>query len=306
MESNRKRTFVCSDLHGHKNLFDQLLAAIKFGAGAYENDEMHILGDIIDRGPDSIGLLKQIMRMRNTFVYLGNHELMMLDNTQSRKMNDVIGNPDIWLLETNGGMETRRAFLTLPQSEQDEIQEFLEQCWLQRIVEADGEKYWLSHSAILDTDDYPEGDYRYMPGGEHEVPWEDAFHLVWSSPFRSDEYEDPSKYKTDRYTHIIGHVPAIRITNSIPPLLNWGKPLTGSHFWDTILGMGWNEESKTKYPIVDIDGGCAMISALIQAGQLERYPVGLFCMQLEKEADGSHKCWMSGFYGVKEISVMLN
>ena len=91
-----------------------------------------------------------------------------------------------------------------------------------------------------------------------------------------------------------------------PPLLNWGKPLTGSRFWDTMSGMGRKEESKTKYPIVDIDGGCAVIPALQQAGQLDGVPVGLFCMQLEKEADGSHKCWMSGIDGIKEKSVMLN
>ena len=305
MESIKKRTFVCSDLHGYKNLFDQLLEAVKFGAGACGNDEMHILGDVIDRGPDSLGLLKQIMHMRNTIVYLGNHELMMLDNIQSRKNNRVIGSPEIWLLETNGGKETRNAFLALPQPEQDKIQEYLEQCWLQRIIEADGEKYWLSHSAILDPEVYPEGDYRYMRGGEREVSWEDTFRLVWSSPFRSDEYEDPSRYKTDRYTHIIGHVPAIRISNDMPPVLNWGKPLSGSHFWDTIFGIGRKEEIKTKYPIVDIDGGCAIISALQHAGQLDGVPVGLFCIQLEKEADGSHKCWMSGMDGVIEKTVML-
>ena len=305
MESNSKRTFVCSDLHGYKNLFDQLLEAIEFGVGACRNDEMHILGDIIDRGPDSIALLKQIMCMRNTFVYLGNHELMMLDTIQSRKNNHVTGNPDIWMLETNGGIETKRAFFALPQPEQDRIQEYLEQCWIQRIVEADGEKYWLSHSAILDTEEYPEGDYRYMHGGEHEVSWEDAFRVAWSSPFRSDEYADPSEYKTDRYTHIIGHVPAIRITSDMPPVLNWGRPLTGSNFVDTIFGMGRKNESRTNYPIVDIDGGCAIIPALQRVGLLDGVPVGLFCMQLEKEADGSHRCWMSGSDGIKEESLML-
>ena len=45
-----KRIFVISDLHGQFVLLQLLLQKINFS----DNDELYILGDIMDRGPNSI------------------------------------------------------------------------------------------------------------------------------------------------------------------------------------------------------------------------------------------------------------
>ena len=63
-------TYVCSDLHGHYNIFMKLLEAIKFS----ERDEMYILGDIIDKGDKSLALIDFIRKQRNMKCLLGNHE----------------------------------------------------------------------------------------------------------------------------------------------------------------------------------------------------------------------------------------
>ena len=42
-------------------------------------DTLYILGDTIDRGPDGIKILRQLMDMPNAKMILGNHEYMMLD-----------------------------------------------------------------------------------------------------------------------------------------------------------------------------------------------------------------------------------
>ena len=47
------KTYVISDLHGHFDLLIKLLETISFS----ENDILYIIGDICDRGPDSLKIL---------------------------------------------------------------------------------------------------------------------------------------------------------------------------------------------------------------------------------------------------------
>lgn len=64
--------YAVSDLHGQYDMFIQLLELIKFS----NNDTMYIIGDIIDRGSDSIKLLKYVMANKNIIMAKGNHEEM--------------------------------------------------------------------------------------------------------------------------------------------------------------------------------------------------------------------------------------
>jgi len=67
-------TYVVSDLHGESHLFRDVLRQIHFS----NEDHLYILGDVIDRGPDGIALLQEIMVTPNMTLLLGNHEYMML------------------------------------------------------------------------------------------------------------------------------------------------------------------------------------------------------------------------------------
>ena len=63
-----KRIFVISDLHGQFVLLQLLLERIGFT----ENDELYILGDIMDRGPNSIDIYdkdKMTGRGRGKYMY---------------------------------------------------------------------------------------------------------------------------------------------------------------------------------------------------------------------------------------------
>lgn len=62
--------YVVSDIHGEYDLFIKLLRKIRFSA----NDKMLICGDIIDKGQDSVKLLKFIQSMPNFYPIIGNHE----------------------------------------------------------------------------------------------------------------------------------------------------------------------------------------------------------------------------------------
>ena len=64
-----------SDIHGQKQRFDSVMKQINLQS----EDTLYVLGDVIDRSPDGIRILRQVMAMPNVKMFLGNHELMVMD-----------------------------------------------------------------------------------------------------------------------------------------------------------------------------------------------------------------------------------
>ena len=62
--------YVTSDIHAEYDLFRSLLDKIGFSL----NDEMYVCGDMIEKGNDSIKLLRFIMNHKNIHCIIGNHE----------------------------------------------------------------------------------------------------------------------------------------------------------------------------------------------------------------------------------------
>ena len=63
--------YICSDLHGRYDLWSALLAKLNLRS----DDTLYILGDVIDRGPEGVEILQDIMARPNVLPILGNHEL---------------------------------------------------------------------------------------------------------------------------------------------------------------------------------------------------------------------------------------
>ena len=62
--------YVISDIHGEYALFMRLLEKIKFSDG----DVIYVCGDMVDKGTESVRLLKTLLYMPNAHCILGNHE----------------------------------------------------------------------------------------------------------------------------------------------------------------------------------------------------------------------------------------
>lgn len=93
------RTFVIGDIHGH---LDQLKELVKF-ANIKPTDTLVTLGDYIDRGPDSKGVIDWLLNYKGKLVTLkGNHEEMMLIAKDNR--NAVM----MWI--ANGGGTTLASY----------------------------------------------------------------------------------------------------------------------------------------------------------------------------------------------------
>jgi serine/threonine protein phosphatase 1 len=104
--SENKPLYVIGDIHGRLDLLDRLIEAIYRDAGERGTESLTVtVGDYIDRGPDSRGVIDRLMAnpFPGRYVALkGNHEAMM---------EDFLADPglgDIWM--QNGGLETLRSF----------------------------------------------------------------------------------------------------------------------------------------------------------------------------------------------------
>src|SRR6186997_2936681 len=72
------RTIAIGDIHGCSQALGALIGAIQPAAG----DTIVLLGDQVDRGPDTKGTLELILELEkrcHLVALLGNHELMLLD-----------------------------------------------------------------------------------------------------------------------------------------------------------------------------------------------------------------------------------
>ncbi|QEL13273.1 metallophosphoesterase family protein [Limnoglobus roseus] len=70
------RTLAIGDIHGCSAMLDDLLRAVK----PTPQDQVVFLGDYVDRGPDSRGVIDRVLALRQTHNVVclrGNHELMM-------------------------------------------------------------------------------------------------------------------------------------------------------------------------------------------------------------------------------------
>jgi serine/threonine protein phosphatase 1 len=97
----RMRTLAIGDIHGCSKALRTLLDAVKPG----RDDVLVTLGDYVDRGPDSKGVLDMLIGLETTTnlkPLLGNHEILFLDALNRRI------DPEGWLRV--GGAETIHSY----------------------------------------------------------------------------------------------------------------------------------------------------------------------------------------------------
>ena len=164
--------YVMSDIHGEADRFSAMLKSIHFSS----QDTLYILGDVIDRGPEGIALLRQIMQMPNAVMLLGNHEHMML-----RYYSPDAEELEIKRWNKNGNDPTLQAFQALDGAAQWRILRFLMECPTHLTLEVGDRRFYLVHG----------------------FPGETAFDEMWQRP----EADTPNPIPGT--TLIIGHTKVI-------------------------------------------------------------------------------------------------
>ena len=179
--------YVVSDIHGRLDRLKRLVEVINLKI----SDTLYILGDMIDRGNDSIDVIKYVMNHDNIVSLMGNHERMMLD---ALKLNDKY-EMNHW--DINGNDKTKDDFYKLNILEQNKILDYLNSLEYFKII---NNKFLLVHAGIdisllkLDIEfmDFENALYAQ----DHELLW-----------VRDEFLKSEGLKNYNNYTIIFGHTP---------------------------------------------------------------------------------------------------
>lgn len=128
--------YVMGDIHGEADRFHAMLEKIHFS----EEDTLILLGDVIDRGPDGIALLLEIMEMPNAIMLLGNHEYMML-----QYLSPGATGMEIRRWNKNGNAPTLAAYLKQKGKVQQRILTYLRTLPTHIDIEVNGDRFYIVH-----------------------------------------------------------------------------------------------------------------------------------------------------------------
>lgn len=194
--------YVLSDIHGNERHFRSILKQIDLRP----EDTLYVLGDVIDRHPGGLRILRQLMSMNNVRMLLGNHEYMMLRALGHPLDSNADDGRALAHWYRNGGNVTHRHWKRLRKSIRAEIIEYLQSLPLNIDIQVGGTDYRLVHAA-------PESlwaenkDPRYLT---------QTHFAVWR---RLKEWEFP----VPGPTLIFGHTPT-RHYRDIAPMEVWHGP----------------------------------------------------------------------------------
>ncbi|MDO4650003.1 MAG: fructose-bisphosphatase class III [Eubacteriales bacterium] len=198
--------YVIGDIHGCHKEFHELLDKLCLS----EEDTLYILGDVMDRGPEPLKVLQELMRNPNVIYLLGNHDLafylmmkrlaveVVEENVESQLDADILLDFLQWSMD--GGAVSAQQFRHLSKEEREEILSYLEEADLYDVLEDGKKRYILVHGALGNFSEEKSLD-------EYEI-----------SELIEDRMDYSRRYFADPDTYIItGHTPATHISG-------WKKP----------------------------------------------------------------------------------
>jgi len=187
-----------SDLHGQFEKYRRMLETIAFS----DEDELYILGDVVDRGPQSAELLLDMSMRPNVYPILGNHDAMALillkrlcspiEDDTCAAMEDTCLLRMLAAWQLDGGQATIDSFKKIPPDEREALIGYLEEFVPYEVLRVKGRTYLLVHGGIP-------FDKRHLP-----IEKQDAADLISERP----------NYKLRYYegiTLVTGHTPTVVI-----------------------------------------------------------------------------------------------
>lgn len=203
-ETKSPCTYVCSDIHSEYAVYESMMKHIK------DNDKLYILGDVIDRGPDGIKILQDIIERQEkgqVEFFVGNHEYMMIQslflNNQAEKEN--------WE-NNNNGIITEKAYYALPIEQQEKIKQFLLNSLVYKELNLNGEKIYLVHAKAVNDSKKIQETVLDMINTGREQELQDA---VWARERARKSSKSGEVWKTKDIPKegtftIIGHTPTYK------------------------------------------------------------------------------------------------
>ena len=206
--------YVMSDLHGCYEEYLELLRKIRFS----DEDVLYVLGDVIDRGPEPVTLLQDMMMRSNVIPLIGNHEYMAMrvlrklcvEITEETSDGEYLNMDDMtsylnWSMD--GGQITMEQFRKLNAEEKTDMLEYLEEFSLYEEVTAGGRDYVLVHAGLepfvpgKHLNDYTLLEMIFQSPDYNRVYFENRYLVTGHTPTITQE--NPEKAKVLEQNHHI-------------------------------------------------------------------------------------------------------
>lgn len=208
--------YVLSDIHGNERRFKSILKQIHLQS----EDTLYVLGDVVDRYPGGIRILRKIMSMPNAKMILGNHEYMMLRALGYPRDEYIDDGGAVGHWYRNGGNLTHNSFKRIRKTTRQEIIDYLLHLPLNLDVTVNGTTYKLVHAAPMEE---------YDPRDRYKNP---IYFTVWK------RFENDYTF-SGNYTLIFGHTPTQYFQEQIPMEVWYGNRMIGID-----CGSGYPEEGE--------------------------------------------------------------
>ncbi len=132
-------TYVFSDVHGHHRTLERLLERVS----PTSDDVVWVLGDMGDRGPDPVAVMRTCRELADGHILMGNHEDMMLDYFKDPRNSFYA---ESWAF--NGGTTTAEGLIKLSVDERAELIAWTADLPLGAYIQVNGRDYILVHAGL--------------------------------------------------------------------------------------------------------------------------------------------------------------
>ncbi len=144
--------YVMAGIHGEFDAYEKMLKKIKFS----EDDDLYVLGNCIDHGPEPIKVLQDMMMRPNVYPIIGEREYVAyrilskltktLASGESTLDGEMMKKLRKW--QEDGGETTLEKFQSLDKEERSYILEYLEEFEPYDIVTVNKKEYILVHAGL--------------------------------------------------------------------------------------------------------------------------------------------------------------
>lgn len=147
--------YCISDIHGEYEKYRALLDKIGFS----EEDNLYILGDVVDRGRSPVAVLRDMLGRENVYPIVGNHDLMayvilskLNKEVTEESVEGILGGDllkSLALWQSDGGDSTLEDFRSISPAEREELVEYIGGFlpYVELALE-DGRRFLLVHAGL--------------------------------------------------------------------------------------------------------------------------------------------------------------
>ena len=188
--------YAVSDLHGCFKSWLALLEKLRFS----DDDLLYVVGDVVDRGPQSMALLLDLSQRFNVIPIAGNHDLAAAHclsflseevtdaSIEKLEQGSSFSNLMMWL--NDGGRATMEDFRKLDRESREIVLDYFQEFSLYEEAEVGGVSYVLAHAGVdnfsleRSLEDYPPDAFSFARPDYDRCYFPDRFLITGHTPTR--------------------------------------------------------------------------------------------------------------------------